>query len=199
MQRLKAADVVIVGGGWVGLTMAKEIATRTSLSVVVLERGPARKMADYAAGMDEVDYSLRYRLMQNLADETATHRHSIRAAAVPIRQKDGKCVGPSVQAARDASYQPLSRPLFYYVNKKFADSKPHVPAFLKFAFTAGESEKLVSEVGYVPLPAQAYSLALAKFEARKTGSFFDGGSKVGVTVEELLADAGSAPAAGAKP
>jgi gluconate 2-dehydrogenase alpha chain len=86
MQRLKGADVVIVGGGWVGLTMAKEIATRTSLSVVVLERGPARKMADYAAGMDEVDYALRYRLMQNLADETATHRHSIRAQALPIRQ-----------------------------------------------------------------------------------------------------------------
>jgi phosphate transport system substrate-binding protein len=119
--------------------------------------------------------------------------------AVPIRQKDGKCVAPSVQTARDASYQPLSRPLFYYVNKKFADERPHVPAFLKFAFTAGESEKLVSEVGYVPLPTQAYSLALAKFDARKTGSFFDGGSKVGVTVEQLLADAGSAPATAAKP
>jgi phosphate transport system substrate-binding protein len=35
----------------------------------------------------------------------------------------------------------------------------------------------------------AYSLALAKFDARKTGSYFGGGSKVGVTVEELLADA----------
>jgi len=117
--------------------------------------------------------------------------------AVKIRQKDGTCVAPSVEAARNASYQPLSRPLFYYVNKKFADERPHVPAFMKFAFTAGESEKLVAEVGYVPLPAQAYGMALAKFDARKTGSFFDGGSKVGVTVEELLADAGSAPAAGA--
>ncbi|OHB26715.1 MAG: phosphate-binding protein [Phenylobacterium sp. RIFCSPHIGHO2_01_FULL_69_31] len=119
--------------------------------------------------------------------------------AVPIRQKDGKCVAPSVQAARDASYQPLSRPLFYYVNKKFADERPHVPAFLKFAFTAGESEKLVGEVGYVPLPTQAYALALAKVDARKTGSFFDGGSKVGVTVEELLADVGQKPVAAAKP
>jgi len=119
--------------------------------------------------------------------------------AVPIRQKDGKCVAPSAQAARDASYQPLSRPLFYYVNKKYADERPHVPAFLKFAFTAGESEKLVSEVGYVPLPTQAYSLALAKVDARKTGSFFDGGSKVGVTIEELLADVGQKPVAAAKP
>lgn len=119
--------------------------------------------------------------------------------AVKIRQKDGSCVAPSVETARNASYQPLSRPLFYYVNKKFADERPHVPAFMKFAFTAGESEKLVTEVGYVPLPTQAYTLALAKFDARKTGSFFDGGSKVGVTAEELVADASSAPAPAAKP
>jgi len=119
--------------------------------------------------------------------------------AVPIRQKDGKCVGPSAQTARDATYQPLSRPLFYYVNKKYADERPHVPAFIKFAFDATNSEKLVAEVGYVPLPAQSYSLAVTKFDGRKTGSFFDGGSKIGVTVEELLADAGQKPVAAAKP
>ena len=43
MKRLKPVDVVIAGGGWTGLLMAKEITSRTSLSVVVLERGPARK------------------------------------------------------------------------------------------------------------------------------------------------------------
>lgn len=86
MQRLKPVNIVIAGGGWVGLAMAKEIATRTSLSVVVLERGPARKLADYAKSMDEVDYSLRYRMMQNIADETVTHRHSLRDAAAPVRQ-----------------------------------------------------------------------------------------------------------------
>ena len=40
------------------------------------------------------------------------------------RQADGSCVAPSVETARNASYQPLSRPLFYYVNKKFADERP---------------------------------------------------------------------------
>jgi phosphate transport system substrate-binding protein len=109
--------------------------------------------------------------------------------AVPIRQANGACIAPSVQAARDASYQPLSRPLFIYINKKHADERPHVSDFVKFAFSPAESEKLVAEVGYVPLPTVAYSLALAKFDARKTGSYFGGGSKVGVTVEELLADA----------
>lgn len=86
MQVQKRADIAIAGGGWVGLAIAKEIATRTSLSVVVLERGPARKLADYAKGMDEVDYIIHSRMMQNLADETVTHRHSVNAAAVPIRQ-----------------------------------------------------------------------------------------------------------------
>src|SRR5262245_61828195 len=86
MQTLKPVDVVIAGGGFVGLTLAKEITARTPLSVVVLERGQARKAAEYASGMDELDYALRYRMMQNLAEETATHRHSPRVAAVPIRQ-----------------------------------------------------------------------------------------------------------------
>ncbi|HEY4364417.1 MAG TPA: GMC family oxidoreductase [Bryobacteraceae bacterium] len=86
MQTLKPVDVVIAGGGFVGLTLAKEITTRTSLNVVVLERGQPRKTSDYATGMDELDYALRFRMMQNLADETATHRHSARAAASPIRQ-----------------------------------------------------------------------------------------------------------------
>jgi 2-polyprenyl-6-methoxyphenol hydroxylase-like FAD-dependent oxidoreductase len=36
MQQLKPVDVVIAGGGFVGLTLAKEITARTSLSVLVL-------------------------------------------------------------------------------------------------------------------------------------------------------------------
>ncbi|HEV2201616.1 MAG TPA: GMC family oxidoreductase [Bryobacteraceae bacterium] len=86
MQQLKPVDVVIAGGGLVGLTLAKEITARTPLSVVALERGQPRKTADYAADMDELDYALRFRMMQNLAEETATHRHSTKASAVPIRQ-----------------------------------------------------------------------------------------------------------------
>ncbi len=55
MTRLKPVDVVIAGGGWPGLLMAKEIANRSSLSDAVLERGPARRLADYVPSMDEVD------------------------------------------------------------------------------------------------------------------------------------------------
>ncbi|HEX8570240.1 MAG TPA: PstS family phosphate ABC transporter substrate-binding protein [Caulobacteraceae bacterium] len=117
--------------------------------------------------------------------------------AVPIRQADGRCVGPSAQAARDGSYQPLSRPLFYYVNRKFADERPHVGSFIAFAFNPEVSAELVSQVGYVPLPQQAYGLAKGKFDRRVTGSQFQGGSKIGVTVEQMLAGSQVAPAAAA--
>jgi len=86
MKTLKSVDVVIVGGGWTGLLMAKELATRTSLEIVVLERGPARKTADYATDMDELDYGIHNKLMQNPAQLTVTHRHSTKDRAAPIRQ-----------------------------------------------------------------------------------------------------------------
>jgi gluconate 2-dehydrogenase alpha chain len=86
MKRLRPVDVVIAGAGWSGLLMAKELVTRTSLEVVVLERGPARKLADYSSGMDEVDYALRNKMMQNPAEQTITHRFSTGDKAAPIRQ-----------------------------------------------------------------------------------------------------------------
>jgi len=46
MKTLKPVNVAIVGGGWTGLAMAKEITGRTSLSVLILERGAPRKTAD---------------------------------------------------------------------------------------------------------------------------------------------------------
>lgn len=96
---LKAVDVVIIGGGFTGLTMARELSTRTSLSVLVLERGRARTQAEHASGMDDVDYSARFRMMQNLGEETITHRHSVRDVAVPVRQYGSFLPGTGVGGA----------------------------------------------------------------------------------------------------
>ena len=65
MKTLPSIDVVIIGGGWTGLTMAKELSARTPLNVVVLERGPMRKQADFINGMDELDYFVRLHMMQD--------------------------------------------------------------------------------------------------------------------------------------
>ncbi|HYP12613.1 MAG TPA: GMC family oxidoreductase [Bryobacteraceae bacterium] len=86
MKTLKRKDVVIVGGGWTGLLMAKELGKRTGLSVVVLERGKPRKTADYFNGMDELDYAIRLRLMQDVSKDTVTFRNTVRQKALPVRQ-----------------------------------------------------------------------------------------------------------------
>lgn len=111
-----------------------------------------------------------------------------RVKAVGIRQPDGSCVAPSVETARNGAYQPLSRPLFYYVSRKSADEREHVRDFVAYAF-GPDAAALVAEAGYVPLPEEAYTAALGKFEARRTGTFFGGKAKIGVTMEELLEDA----------
>src|SRR3984957_8301266 len=86
MTNLKPVDVVIIGGGWTGLAMAKELVSRSSVNVLALERGASQTLADYAMDMDELDYNIRLRMMQNIAEETVTHRHSARDSAVPVRQ-----------------------------------------------------------------------------------------------------------------
>jgi phosphate transport system substrate-binding protein len=107
--------------------------------------------------------------------------------AVPIQPAEGgDPVAPSVEAARDGSYQPLSRPIFIYVNKAAADESEAVRQFVEFYLDPDNAEVLVEEVGYVPLPTEAYELALRNFEERHTGTAFAGGSQVGVAVQDLL-------------
>jgi gluconate 2-dehydrogenase alpha chain len=86
MKTLPHVDAVIVGGGWSGLLMAKELGARTSLSVAVLERGRPRHKEDYVTGMDELDYNVRFSMMQDYGLETATLRYTPRDRAIPIRQ-----------------------------------------------------------------------------------------------------------------
>ncbi len=99
MKTLRPVNVVMVGGGWTGLAMAKEITHRTSLNVLVLERGLPRKASEYMEGMDELDYSIRLKMMQNIADETLTHRHSMKDPAMPVRQYGSFLPGSGVGGA----------------------------------------------------------------------------------------------------
>jgi phosphate transport system substrate-binding protein len=96
-------------------------------------------------------------------------------------------VGPSAQAVIDGTYNPLSRPLFIYVNEASA-KKPEVKEFVEFMMTKGA--ELTTEVGYVPLPKQAYEKALANFRAGKLGTVFGGVPEVGVTIENLVSREG---------
>lgn len=99
MKTLPRVDVAIAGGGWAGLLLAKELGARTGLSVVVLERGGPRKTADYFEGMDELDYAIRLRMMQDAAQETVTFRHTHRDRALPVRQFAGFLPGTGLGGA----------------------------------------------------------------------------------------------------
>jgi phosphate transport system substrate-binding protein len=93
-------------------------------------------------------------------------------------------IAPSAETVRDATYQPLSRPLFIYVARKAAD-RAEVQRFVESYFT---SQTLMREVGYVELTPQIYDLARKHFADRKVGTAFgSGGSQVGLTLEKLLA------------
>jgi phosphate transport system substrate-binding protein len=113
--------------------------------------------------------------------------HKDKMRAVTIVNPKGKEVGPSIEAVNDGSYAPLSRPLFIYV-RDTAAKRAEVAEFIKFFLTEGAA--LTKEVGYVPLPEQAYKLALEHFSNGKMGTVFGGVPEVGVTIDTLLSREG---------
>ncbi|MGB7716004.1 MAG: GMC family oxidoreductase, partial [Pseudolabrys sp.] len=86
--KLKEVDVVIVGLGWTGGILAKELA-EFGLKVVALERGaPRTSENDYSLPniRDELRYVVRHDLMQNTARDTITVRNSPTQEALPMRR-----------------------------------------------------------------------------------------------------------------
>ena len=100
---------------------------------------------------------------------------------VPIDGGDGP-VEPSEETINNGTYQPLSRPIFIYVNPVSGD-RPEVSAFVEFYMK--EAKHLVSEVGYVALPDQVYTMGLDRFKEKITGSVFSGKNTVGVKIEDV--------------
>jgi phosphate transport system substrate-binding protein len=90
---------------------------------------------------------------------------------------------PSVKAVEDGSYQPLSRPIFIYVNIKSAD-RPEVKEFVEFYMK--NAVPLVKEVKFFSLPPQVYIMNLEHLNQKKTGTVFDGRPEVGLRIEEVL-------------
>lgn len=104
--------------------------------------------------------------------------------AIPIKATDtSDAIMPSVAAAKDGSYQPLSRPIFIYVSAK-ALRRPEVKAFAEFYLD--NAAELAKEVGYVDLPEEAYVQARQNLGAVKVGTGFGGVAEVGVNVQDLL-------------
>jgi len=105
--------------------------------------------------------------------------------AVPVVAKEGgKAVLPSEATVMDGTYQPLSRPLFIYVNATAAAFKPEVKAFVNYYLE--NAPTLVKEVKYVPLPKEDYAAVKEHFKTMKPGTGFNGTSEVGIKITDLL-------------
>jgi phosphate transport system substrate-binding protein len=86
--------------------------------------------------------------------------------ALEIDAGDG-CVAPSVEAAQDGTYKPLSRPLFVYV-KTESLSKPEVQGFVRYLVENASS--IAEEAQFVPLTdEQAQEAQAALDEAAPAG------------------------------
>lgn len=92
-------------------------------------------------------------------------------------------VAPSKQTVESGAYTPLSRPLFIYVSAK-STQKPEVKRFVEYYIKNGAAA--ASAVKYIPLPARAYTVAMNRFKAGKTGTIFGGEEAVGLKIDELL-------------
>ena len=77
---------------------------------------------------------------------------------VPIDSGSGP-VTPSDETVKTNQYEPLSRPIFIYVNKASLNTEI-VNAFVRFYME--NAEQLVAEVGYTPQPSSVYQDNLAE-------------------------------------
>jgi phosphate transport system substrate-binding protein len=106
-----------------------------------------------------------------------------RLKAVPIAASAGaQAVTPSADSIAKGEYQPLSRPLFLYVNAK-ALERTQVKALAEFYLR--EARRLARELNYVPLAESTYELAQARLRQKITGSPWGGSVPVGLTLEAV--------------
>lgn len=107
-----------------------------------------------------------------------------KVTAVAIDNGNGQgAILPSVETVENGSYQPLSRPIFIYVNAK-ATEKREVKEFVDFYMK--NALLTVKEVKFFPLPPRAYTTMLEHFNKKRVGTVFNGISAVGLTIDDLI-------------
>src|SRR5262249_5297646 len=99
--RLKEVDAVVVGMGWTGSILAREL-TKAGLNVVGLERGPDRVPGNdfvLRAVRDELRYGRRSEFIADNSLETVTFRHFPNESALPMRRWGAFSPGEGVGGA----------------------------------------------------------------------------------------------------
>ncbi|WP_245601154.1 GMC family oxidoreductase [Ignatzschineria larvae DSM 13226] len=97
-KTMPKTDVVVIGLGWTGSIMAKELSD-AGLKVVALERGKHRSTAEgakYPNVADELAHVQRFKLFQKMKNSTVTIRYNLGDTAVPYRQLGSFYLGTDV-------------------------------------------------------------------------------------------------------
>ena len=103
---------------------------------------------------------------------------------IPVKlTAESEAIFPNDSTVQHGLYQPLSRPEFIYVNVESA-KKPFVQKFVKFYLE--NAAALTQEVGYIPLPPEAYRMSYERFTKGNTGTIFENKSTVGANLLQLL-------------
>ncbi|MFB2646019.1 PstS family phosphate ABC transporter substrate-binding protein [Raphidiopsis sp. BLCC-F218] len=102
---------------------------------------------------------------------------------VAVDNKKGPIL-PSPETVGKSKYQPLSRPLFIYVNLWSGKNRADLYSFVDFYLR--EAPAIVNSVGSVPLPKEAYNISYVHLHNGKAGTVFGGKSEFNLTIGELL-------------
>ena len=102
---------------------------------------------------------------------------------VKVKNAQGEFVEPSVANAANGKYNPLSRPLFIYLNATKAAFDPKVKKFVDFYLK--HAGKMSAEVGYVPFSNAEYAAITNHYKTLKTGTAFKKPA-IGLSVNEIL-------------
>jgi gluconate 2-dehydrogenase alpha chain len=171
-RTMKPVDAVMVGMGWTGTIMAREL-TKAGLTVVGLERGADRSPAEnftLPSVRDELKYRLRQELMLDTATETLTMRHSPSELALPMRRWDAFVLGDGLGGAglhwngMTWRFSPNEFVLLSHLTQRYGksaipatmtiqdwgvtydDLEPHYDRFEKLCGTSGRAGNLRGEI-----------------------------------------------------
>ncbi|MEY3929408.1 MAG: hypothetical protein RLZZ516_1118 [Cyanobacteriota bacterium] len=114
-------------------------------------------------------------------DYFQTNRNSLRALAI---NGPRGLVLPSEQSVQQSRYQPLSRPLFYYVNDQQLRSNSALRQFLNTTLQNGG--RIARQARLIPLQDSTYRLVTSKMYKRVLGSAFAGQLPLGLSMGQVL-------------
>ncbi|WP_310425898.1 PstS family phosphate ABC transporter substrate-binding protein [Chamaesiphon sp. VAR_48_metabat_135_sub] len=91
---------------------------------------------------------------------------------------------PSTQTVEKNQYQPLSRPLFIYVNLRSSANRQVLGKFVRLYIN--KVSTVADSVGYVPLPERVRDVNYINFNRGKTGTVFSGKARINSKISDLL-------------